>query len=149
MGRKIFTPEEIAELRTNKYVCYVSATRLCFVAEFKQKFSEEYNSGKLPRHIVAGMGIDPDIIGESRLDSIRTHVKQQAQSGYGFSDGFQRRPQTSGPVDSSLPLNKRVAHLEHELIYTKQEMEFIKKTILAEIEVQRKCSSKKSPKSNL
>ncbi len=98
-----------------------------FTAEFKQLFYEEYTKGKSPKEILREMGINPETLGESRIVSIRMHAVQQGKSGYGFTD---RKVQWSpsaiyGRAKTS---EEKLARLEHELAYTRQELEFVKKS---------------------
>lgn len=72
------------------------------------------------------MGINPETLGESRVVSVRMHVMEQAKSGYGFTDRkAQWRP---GMVRGRAKTTEdKIARLEHELAYTRQELEFVKK----------------------
>jgi len=141
MGVSILSLEQIEELRNNPYVASVTARQVSFTIEFKQRFYDEYTQGKTPKNILSGMGINPETLGESRVVSVRMHVMEQAKSGYGFTDRkAQWRP---GMVRGRAKTTEdKIARLEHELAYTRQELEFVKKIILADREAQREWESK-------
>jgi hypothetical protein len=46
---------------------YLPASCVHFTVEFKKKFWEAVLAGKKPREIVIELGIDPDILGETRM----------------------------------------------------------------------------------
>jgi len=63
----------------------------------------------------------------------------------GFADNRQnnyRRPSKTG--DESI--DTRIKQLEHELAYTRQEVEFLKKLQMADMEARRQWESKHPPK---
>ena len=84
MANKKFTPEEISILRKNKYVLDVSPSIVHFSAEFKQEFWDALMQGKLPREIVKNLGVDPEILGESRLSGLKTMIRNEVKKGNGF-----------------------------------------------------------------
>ena len=68
MANRKFTEQEMLTLRNSKYVLDVSPSIVHFSAEFKKLFWEELSKGRLPREIVSTLGIDPDILGDSRIN---------------------------------------------------------------------------------
>lgn len=74
MANKKFTEQEILTLRNSKYVLDVSPSIVHFSAEFKKLFWEELSKGRLPREIVLSFGIDPNILGDSRLNGLKTMI---------------------------------------------------------------------------
>ena len=71
MANKKFTEQEMLTLRNSKYVLDVSPSIVHFSAEFKKLFWEELSKGRLPREIVLTLGIDPNILGDSRINGKR------------------------------------------------------------------------------
>lgn len=65
MGKNYFTPEQVEQLRKNKYVKHASEKEITYTEEFKEVFMNEYNLGKLPYQIITEMGFDPHVLGES------------------------------------------------------------------------------------
>lgn len=130
MSEKFFTPEETEILSSNPFVKTATARMIKFTPEFKEKFLYEYENGKSPRQIISDCGIDPNILGESRIMGIRFHIKEQAKREIGFTDIREVTPRTISNNDE-LSTKQKMRKLEHELCYLKQELEFIKKIISA------------------
>lgn len=147
MGWNTFTPEEIAELKQNPYVKSINIHKISLTVSFKIDFWERYEKGELPTAIIRSMGIDTESFGETRIRGIVQHIKDQAESGSGFREGYNFQDKNA-PADQSKPVSKRLLRLEHELTYTRQELEFIKKNILADRKASRKCLSNQERMSN-
>lgn len=69
MGKVILSEKDIEILLRNKYVSKVSSTSITYTDEFKERFINEYLSGKLPIQIFEDAGFDIDVIGYQRIDS--------------------------------------------------------------------------------
>jgi hypothetical protein len=147
MNSKEFTPEEVSKLQSNPYVKHVTPKTVQFTVAFKERFWSEYNAGRSPRNIVVSMGLDPAMLGASRLNGIVNHIRDEANSGIGFREG---RTQRQYDTDlSDLTPSRAMVYMQHQIAYLQQELEFIKKIILAERKGNRKCSSRGAPESNL
>lgn len=141
MSWKTFTPEELVKIKQNPYVRSATAHMIRFTAVFKEEFWEQIGRGRMPPDIIRSMGFDPEVLGESRISGIAQHIREQAEGGTGFRDVRQTPLLNEGP-HKPLPPSKALLHMQHEIAYLKQDMEFIKKIILADREASRKCSSK-------
>ena len=86
MANKKFTEQEMLTLRNSKYVLDVSPSIVHFSAEFKKLFWEELSKGRLPREIVSTLGIDPNILGDSRINGLKTMIGNEVKKGNGFRD---------------------------------------------------------------
>jgi hypothetical protein len=141
MGKK-FTSEEQTELRKNPCVKGVYDNKIIYTAKFKDEFWNRYQGGEAPIEILRSVGIDPKMLG-TRVWSIVQTIKKELQRNGQFSDI--RFKDTGNGVN-----NKTDEWVRHELAFLRQEVEFIKKTILLEREARRKCSSmtKAEPSSN-
>lgn len=146
MDWKDFKPGELIELKNNPYVKSATVKMIRFTTTFKEEFWKQYQNGKPPVSIITEMGFNPDVLGASRINGITQHIKEQANSGSGFRD--ERQPSTLSENTDNLVPSKALIHLQHEIAYMKQELEFIKKIILADKEASRRCSSKKNRVSN-
>ena len=129
MKIKEFTEAEMAQLKESVYILDVTPQFVFYSAEFKERFYREYLAGKKPRRIIEEMGIDTNILGQTRVNGIKRRVLRDAQSGKGFA-GFQNGMITKQTAQGFTP-EARISRLEHELAYTRQELEFIKKIIAA------------------
>ena len=140
MSKNCFTKEEIAQLSANIHVRRVSEKSIQFTPEFTRRFYMELTGGKSARDILREVGIDPDVLGETRIRGYAYHTKQKASRETGFMDGRklnQRRPKKETVSEAD-----RITQLEHELAYTRQEVEFLKKLQAANMEAQRQWESK-------
>ena len=76
------------------------------------------------------MGYDLEILGDARIVSIYQHVKRDAYSEHGFHEGTARKDHKSKKQDfSHLPSEQALVRMQHELLYMRQELDFIKKII--------------------
>lgn len=128
--KKLFTKEEILELRDNPYVASISEETITFTDEFKRIFYEQKQSGVKIRDIFNNHGISPDVIGEGRISSFSWRINKMARRTNGFTDlrCNNKRQSRSGTPET---LEDRVRQLEGELEYTKQIVEFLKKIQMA------------------
>lgn len=133
MTIKTFSEDEISKLKLHPYVVDVTPRFVYFSVEFKQHFFTEYNKGKKPRRIITEMDLDPEILGQTRINGIKRHVMEEAQRGCGFTDMqyslFRDKPKN--PTAAG-----KIKRLEHDLAYAKQELEFLKKILYANREAQ-------------
>ena len=81
MASHKFTKEEMDQLRACSYVLDVTPSLVHFSIEFKQLFWEEILAGKHPREIIRSFGIDPDILGNTRIAGIRGQIRNEVKSG--------------------------------------------------------------------
>ena len=129
MKIKEFTKEEMAQLRESEYILDVTPKFVYYSAEFKERFYREYQEGKKPRKIIEGMGIDTNILGQTRVNGIKRRVLRDVQIGKGFTE-ITGESYTKH-VGRALTPEAKIRRLEHELAYTRQELEFVKKIIAA------------------
>lgn len=146
MCAKLFSTEEIAKLKLHPYVVDATEQFIYFTVDFKKQFFTEYLKGKKPKRIITDMGIDPDLLGASRINGIKLHVLNQAKRKCGFTDmkdsPFRDMVRDKTPED-------KIKRLEHELAYTRQELDFVKKIVAANREAQEKWESKLHLKSDI
>ena len=143
--KNFFTQEQMEQLLKNPYVKHVTPSTVRFTEEFKRYYYQKHTSGMLVRDIFLECGIDPDILGESRIDGFCYTINKQAKRDTGFTDNRQnnyRRPAKTGEETVDI----RIKQLEHELAYTRQEVEFLKKLQMADMEARRQWESKHPPK---
>jgi hypothetical protein len=112
-------------LRASPYVLDVSPSIVHFSATFKELFWNSIQDGKEPRDIVIELGIDPDILGEYRVNGLKGMIRNEVRAGKGFRD-----LETYGTYvkDFTNP-EAKVKHLEQQLAYKDQEIEFLKKIV--------------------
>lgn len=125
MARKKFTENEMDRLRASKYVLEVSPGIVHFSAEFKKQFWESMLEGKKPRDIIVEMGLDPDVLGDTRINGLKGMIKRDIDAGNGFRD-FNTYTEY---LEGYMTPEGRIKQLEQQLAYKDQEIEFLKKIV--------------------
>ena len=147
MAKRI-TAEEIEILLMSPYVEKVSSSNVSFTPEFKQLMYQEMLIGKTVRQILLEHGINPEILGNGRLWGLASTLKKNAGREEGFQDLRNESNQRSVSSAKNIQqrLETRIYQLEHELAYTRQEVEFLKKIRMADLEAQKEWESKQRQK---
>lgn len=137
---KEYTPKQIRELEKNPYVLKVTKYKLYYTAKMKQDFWVSYQAGNAPRKILADFGFDLSIFGQKQIDSLVQHIKKQALSGNGFTEGENRtkRIPMKATNENELAGPKSIERMQNELLYLRQEVDFLKKMIKADNSKKRK-----------
>lgn len=143
MGK--FSEAEIYQLRGNANVAHVSEYEVRFTEYFKQTAWEEKQSGKNLPTIFREHGIDPQIRGHKRIENFSRRLREKARNGENFSDSRRDNCRSNEPREAP-SLEEKVRRLEHELAYTRQEVEFLKKIQMANTEARKRWESKHQPK---
>ena len=132
---------EIETLRRNPYVASATENTVRFTEEFKKLAYDEKHKGASVSETMRRCGIDPDMLGPSRVDGFTYTLNKKAKQENGFSDGrsenYRRPPKTREET-----VEQRLRQLENELAYTRQEVEFLKKLQAANMEAQRQWESR-------
>ena len=135
---KTFTEEELKAIRSNPYVKSATTRMVRFTVAFKEEFWRRYSEEcQPPQKIVKELGLDPEVLGKKRIDGIAMHIREDVDSGEGFRDVRKVSEQIS-ESDQRLPTSTAIIKMRHKIAYMEQELEFIKKTILADNAVRRK-----------
>lgn len=146
MGNKYFTPEQIEQLRQNKYVKKVSEKSITYTEEFKEVFLLEYNTGKIPSEILIKMGFDCKVLGRRRIKGISERIRKQALRPEGFKD---IRTDNSGrPSTRELTQEEIIAKQQAEIELLKAKVEFLSDLKRLEREAMWKTSKSKKKKSS-
>lgn len=146
MARKTLNVDEIAELRSSPYVASISSGMISFTPEFKEVMYEELMRGKTIRIVLEEHGIDPKILGDSRIWGIAANLREHADRDEGFADLRVQNSRKLPKETREQTLATRVEQLEHELAYTRQEVEFLKKIHTADLEARKLWESKQRQK---
>ena len=131
---KEYTVKQIKQLERNPYVFEVTKHKLYYTDKFKEDFWISYQAGNTPRKILKDFGFDIDIFGQKQINSLVQHIKKQALSGNGFSEGEnrQRRVPMKATSEEELSSPQSIERMQNELLYLRQEVEFLKKIIIAD-----------------
>ncbi|MBR2697308.1 MAG: hypothetical protein IKE76_01835 [Clostridia bacterium] len=132
---------EVESLRSNPYIASVTTQTVRFTEEFKRLAYEGKRKGIRLTETMARCGIDPKVLGASRIEGLSYTLNKKARQESGFTDGRSgnyRRPAKTGEET----VEQRLMQLENELAYTRQEVEFLKKLQAANMEAQRQWESR-------
>lgn len=146
MSKNYFTPEQVEQLKKNKYVKHVSEKAITYTEEFKEVFMLEYNSGKLPSQVLTEMGFDYKLLGRNRIDGIVQKTKKQSVRPEGFKDT--RTTQSGRPRTKALTSEEQMEKLKLENEILKAKVEFLSLLRRAEREAAWKESKSKKKKSS-
>lgn len=124
MANKKFTEEDMNHLKSSSYVLDVSPSIVHFSAKFKEKFWNLLQEGKTSHETVIELGIDPDILGENRVNGLKTMIRNEVRAGKGYRD-----LDTYGTYRDFNNPEAKVKYLEQQLAYKDQEIEFLKKIV--------------------
>ena len=137
--------QEIEKLRKNPYIASVTANTVRFTEAFKELAYEKKCQGIPIAETMRQHGIEPEILGASRVDGFSYTLNKKAKQENGFSDrrseNYRRPPKTGDET-----VEQRIRQLENELAYTRQEVEFLKKLQAANMEAQKQWESKRRQK---
>lgn len=132
---------EVEALRRNPNVAAVSTTTVKFTEEFKRLAYEGKRQGISVSETMRRNGIDPEVLGPSRVEGFSYWLNKKAKQDSGFvdhrSENYRRPPKTGEET-----VDQRIRQLENELAYTRQEVEFLKKLQAANMEAQKQWESK-------
>ena len=123
MQRK-FTAEEKKKLESNQYTLKVSNCKFYPTIKFKEEFWIRYQAGIAPRKIIKDLGYD--------LDLFTQKIKNQALSGTGFTEGENHNYRTGIKKPETDNSPQTISQMQAELLYLRQEVEFLKKIITAD-----------------
>lgn len=137
---KEYTPKQIKELEANPYTLKVTKNKLYFTIKFKEDFWISYQAGNAPRKILSDLGYDLEYFGQKQIDSIVQRIKKEALSGNGFREGEnrERRIPMKATNREELSSPQSIERMQNELLYLRQEVEFLKKIIMTNNSKKRK-----------
>jgi len=132
-NRKKFTEDEIHLLVKNPYTYRVSETTIRFTLAFKEEFLRRYQEGHSPKQIVQDLGYEVEMLGARRVEGLRDHIVKESLSEAGLHEGtLHPKIQPRSRDYTTLPEGKAIEYMQHELMYLRQEVEFLKKIIAAD-----------------
>lgn len=141
-----FTQEQMEHLRQSPHIALVSESTIIFKPEFKLYLLEQKRLGRRMRDALRESGIDPDILGAKRIENLSHRLNRDAKEGNSFADGRKTNGRTVPPEIGEMSLEEGFRWIMHELEYTRQEVEFLKKLQMANMEARKEWESKHQPK---
>lgn len=137
---RTFTQEQIKKLEKNPYTFKVTKSKLYFTAKFKEDFWISYQAGNAPRKIMQDLEYDLSLFTQKQIDNYVQRIKREALSGQGFHEGEnrERRVSMKATQEDELSSPQSIERMQNELLYLRQEVEFLKKIITADNSKKRK-----------
>lgn len=124
-----FTPEQMEILAANKFTAKVEPRYIYFTLEFKNLFLSRYEQGYSSREIFEECGFDPDILGDNRIYGFNRRLQKQLEERGTLTEDFPNA-KAAKPVNTdynTMPAQQSVSAMQRELIYLRQQVEFLKK----------------------
>lgn len=128
---KKYTQKQIKELKQNPYTLKIDEKRIFFTVEFKKVFWTKYQAGMSPRAIFKELDYNLDYFGQKQIDSIVQNIKKQAIKGE-FTEGYIRNNRMKIQEQEEKITPQNLKQMQNELLYLKQEVEFLKKVLKTE-----------------
>jgi len=125
-----FSEDEVHMLEMNPYTLSITNNRISVTLAAKKRILELYSEGKTRREIMADLGYDPDLLGEERVKSIIRSTRREAESEKGLHEGYKRTAKRHLEKEEIEQLDESpssYAKLKNEVIYLREEVEFLKK----------------------
>ena len=141
-----FTQEQMEQLRQSPHVLQVTESFVMLKPEFKLYLWEQKQQGRSVREVLRENGIDPKVFGEKRVENLSYRLNRDIRDNADFTDKRKTNGRTAAPAEGEMDLEARVRWLTHQLEYTRQEVEFLKKLQMANTEARKEWESKHRPK---
>ena len=123
---KAFSEEDKAHLLENPYVRSVSENQIRFTQAFRDEYWRRYKNGQESKDILVTLGIDPELLGETRRIGLHKRIADAATNGFLSTDVHD---DSSNSFEDAVVPAKALIQMRHELAYLRQEVEFIKKIL--------------------
>ena len=131
---KLFTPEQQKELASNPYTLTVTDRQIRFTVEFKRYLLNELSNPNMRQlQIFHNAGYDPALLGRGRIDAIIRRVRKEAVS----EKGLHETAATDKHLKEDLTkkrMTTAIRDLQEEVIQLKQQIEFLKKIQILDME---------------
>lgn len=125
---KSFTPAEIELLKQNPNTFRVTPNRLYLTLHAKERIVEMWEKHYSFSCIMEELGYDIDVVGIPRAHGLVERAREEAASPYGLHEGYFRVPKRIGISElAELHGEESVSKLKNEVVYLRQEMDFLKK----------------------
>ena len=129
------TEEQIRILSKNPNIVEVTPRQVHYTQTFKNYFCREYAKGRSSTEILREQGIDPKVLGETRISSLRTYYNSVKRAFPGREslahEGKNPYRGTKGSGHTQLQTNADIMHmigkLEQQVQYLQKEADFLKK----------------------
>lgn len=136
------TPEQIAELLQSPHISSITKKSVSYTLAFKDLFWKRYCDGVDPIQIFVDAGFNVETLGRARIFGFANTLRHQYERGADWSEGSEPAKESGMPRGAMPPIPKatrtidivspmEIARMSYKLEFMEQELEFIKKIILA------------------
>lgn len=127
-SRRIYllSPELIEHIKDNPCIAGYSDSRIKWSKKFLDEFCVEYHKGKSAAQILRDYGLDPVILGDNRISSLRGYY-MRTRSLLNDSSASSERDE-----EQSIFTPAKFTMLEHKVKYLSQEVDALKKIFIAD-----------------
>jgi putative transposase len=127
MSKITFSAKEINTLQKNPNIQRVSEKSITYTDEFKNKFIDEYQAGKLPRQIFEENGFDADVIGIKRIEQSACRWKKAYEKNgmIGLTDS--RKTASGRPLKRELTPSEVIERQRARIELLEGQVELLKK----------------------
>ena len=118
------------KLEANPYTYKVTDNKLCFTAEFRRDFWNQYQAGYGPREVLKELGYDLNLFTQKQIDGIVQTTRRMAEAGEFRDASFPRARPGSKRLAQKVqlePTAENMTRLWTELQYVRQEVEALKR----------------------
>lgn len=134
MSKALFTDRQVEKLSKNKWIKRISNKGITYTEDFKIKLLKETeNFKKFPQDIFRECGIDPDIVGISRIQNSAYRWRQQYNNIGEIKDT--RKGASGRPRIYELSDSEKLKRAEARIKILEAENELLKKNELIEMEL--------------
>lgn len=132
MSKILFTDTQVKKLIKNKWIKNISNKAITYTDEFKYKLVKECeNYKKFPQEVFKEVGIDPDIIGISRINNSAFRWRKQINQTGQISDT--RSNKSGSKLKRTLTDKEKLSRAEAKIKLLEAENELLKKNELIEM----------------
>ena len=130
MTPKRFTKEQREILLKNPNTAYVSDSVIKFKQEFKIKLVEAVNQGVPVRRFIQEAGYDYEMLGDDLITTFVSRWRKEAREENTIHAGYKERKRHPDLADyKGMAPEEAMHHMQNEILYLHQELDFIKKII--------------------
>ena len=132
MAKILFTDIQVKKLNKNKWIKNVTNKEITYTDEFKYKLVKECeNYKKFPQDVFRECGIDPEIVGKSRISNAAYKWRKKINSTGEITDT--RKTNSGNTLKRELSDKEKLERAEAKIKLLEAENELLKKNELIEM----------------
>lgn len=132
MSKILFTDTQVKKLSKNKWIKNITNKGITYTDKFKYKLVKECeNYKKFPQDVFRECGIDPDIVGISRIHNSAFRWRKQLKANGEISDT--RSTKSGNTLKHELTDKEKLERAEAKIKLLEAENELLKKNELIEM----------------